>query len=35
VSDDGHAQIHYDRRLQNNAMMLGAWMMDSFSWPRF
>jgi hypothetical protein len=35
VTDAGHAQIHYDRRLQNNAMMLGAWMMDSFSWPRF
>jgi len=35
VTDAGHAVIHYDRRLQNSALTVGPWMMDSFSWRRF
>jgi hypothetical protein len=35
VTDAGHAVIHYDRNLKNNALMVGPWMMDSFSWRRF
>ena len=35
VTDAGHAVIHYDRRLKNNALTVGPWMMDSFSWRRF
>jgi len=35
VIDAGRAVIHYDRNLQNSALMVGPWMMDSFSWRRF
>lgn len=35
VTDAGHATIHYDRRLSTTAMMVGPWLMDSFSWRRF
>ena len=35
VTSAGSAEIHYDRRLQNGAMTVGAWMMNSFSWQRF
>ena len=35
VTDAGHATIHYDRRLGSKAMMVGEWMMDSFTWRRF
>jgi hypothetical protein len=35
VTDAGHAVIHYDRHLQKAFMMVGPWMMDSFTWRRF
>jgi hypothetical protein len=35
VTDAGHAVIHYDRHLQKEFMMVGPWMMDSFTWRRF
>jgi hypothetical protein len=35
VTDAGHAVIHYDRHLQKEFMMVGPWMMDSFTWGRF
>jgi hypothetical protein len=35
VTDSGGAAIHWDRRLNNSAMPLGAWMMNSFTWRRF
>ena len=35
VSDAGHAVIHYDRRLSSNGLVVGPWMIDSFSWRKF
>lgn len=35
VKDFGTAAIHYDRRLSSKAMMLGNWMLDSFTWRKF
>lgn len=35
VSDSGHAVIHYDRRLSSTGMVVGPWMIDSFSWHKF
>ena len=35
VDNSGGAKLHYDRRLGQRPMMLGAWMIDSFSWNRF
>jgi PilX N-terminal len=34
VADFGTAAIHYDRRLSSKAMMLGNWMLDSFTWRK-
>ena len=34
VSDFGTAILHYDRRLASTAMMLGNWMLDSFTWRK-
>lgn len=34
VTDAGHAVIHYDRRLQAEYMMVGPWMIDSFTWAK-
>jgi hypothetical protein len=35
VHDFGNARIHYDRALSTKNMMLGNWMMDSFTWRKF
>jgi hypothetical protein len=35
VTDAGHAVIHYDRHLSSEFMLVGPWMMDSFSWRKF
>ncbi len=35
VHDFGNARIHYDRALSTKALMLGNWMMDSFTWRKF
>jgi Tfp pilus assembly protein PilX len=35
VTDAGHAVIHYDRRLSADGMVVGPWMIDSFSWRKF
>jgi len=35
VTDVGHATIHYDRNLATTFLMVGPWMMDSFTWRRF
>jgi Tfp pilus assembly protein PilX len=34
VSDFGTAAVHYDRRLSSKAMMVGNWMLDSFTWRK-
>ena len=35
VTDAGHAVIHYDRRLSMDGLVVGPWMIDSFSWKKF
>jgi hypothetical protein len=35
MTDMGGTAIHYDRRLQNSALTVGPWMLDSFSWKKY
>lgn len=35
IKDTGGAKFHYDRRLQNDFMMGGAFMMSSFTWRKY
>jgi Tfp pilus assembly protein PilX len=35
VTDFGSARIHYDRRLSTAGLVVGPWMIDSFSWRKF
>jgi len=35
VKDTGGAQIHYDRRLKNDFMVAGNFMMSSFTWRKY
>jgi len=35
ITDTGGAKFHYDRRLQNDFMMGGAFMMSSFTWRKY
>ena len=35
VKDFGTAAIHYDRQLDKKMMMVGAYMLDSFTWRKF
>ena len=35
IKDTGGARFHYDRRLQNDFMMGGAFMMSSFTWRKY
>jgi hypothetical protein len=35
MTDMGGTAVHYDRRLQNTALTVGPWMLDSFSWKKY
>jgi hypothetical protein len=35
VKDTGGAKFHYDRRLNTDFMIAGAYMMSSFTWRKY
>jgi hypothetical protein len=35
MTDMGGTAVHYDRELQNAALTVGPWTMDSFSWKKY
>jgi len=35
MTDMGGTAVHYDRQLQKSALMVGPWMLDSFSWKKY
>jgi hypothetical protein len=35
IKETGGARFHYDRRLQNDFVMAGAFMMSAFTWKKY
>jgi Tfp pilus assembly protein PilX len=35
MTDMGGTAVHYDRQLANEALTVGPWMLDSFSWKKY